>query len=106
MLRTARVEARLSQSELAERLGVSQPAVARLESPEANPRLATLERALHGCGRRLKLSASAESPSIDATLVARNLALAPGDRVKSFERAYNEVRRIALAGRRARGELA
>lgn len=39
-----RVEHRLSQSALAEQLGMKQPAVARLESGEHNPSLETLQR--------------------------------------------------------------
>jgi transcriptional regulator with XRE-family HTH domain len=42
-----RVEHGLSQAELAKRCGVSQPAIARLERGEHEPRLATLRRVAH-----------------------------------------------------------
>jgi hypothetical protein len=34
------------------------------------------------------------------------LRIAPGERIKSFERSYANVRELALAGARSRGELA
>jgi predicted transcriptional regulator len=43
LIREARAEAGLTQSELAERAGTTQAAVARLERPGANPRLDTLQ---------------------------------------------------------------
>jgi hypothetical protein len=43
--------------------------------------------------------------SIDETLVAGRLRLSPEQRIKSFERAYSDARKFALAGRRSRGEL-
>ena len=49
-LRWAREDAGLSQSELAQRMGVSQQAYARLESPDANLRMETLERAARALG--------------------------------------------------------
>ena len=106
LLRHARTAAGLTQAELSRRLGTTQSAVARLESPAANPRLATLERALRACGHRLELDARPERSSIDETLVFENLRLPPGERIKRFEQAYAGVREIALAGRRSRGELA
>jgi DNA-binding XRE family transcriptional regulator len=44
LLIEARMRAKLSQVELAERMGTSQSAIARLESGKANPSLATLRR--------------------------------------------------------------
>ena len=42
-----RIEHGLSQAELARRCGVSQPAIARLERGDHEPRLATLRRVAH-----------------------------------------------------------
>jgi DNA-binding XRE family transcriptional regulator len=40
----------LTQSEMAERIGVSQSAFAQMESPEANPRIATLKKIAQAFG--------------------------------------------------------
>ena len=50
-----RVEHGLSQAELARRCGVSQPAIARLERGEHEPRLATLRRVAHALDADLVL---------------------------------------------------
>jgi transcriptional regulator with XRE-family HTH domain len=47
----ARLESRLSQTEIAARMGTSQSAVARLESGELDVRLSTLERYAAAVGR-------------------------------------------------------
>lgn len=49
-LRWAREEAGLSQAQLARRMGVSQQAYAKLESPDSNLTMATLERAAEALG--------------------------------------------------------
>jgi UDP-N-acetylglucosamine 1-carboxyvinyltransferase len=105
LIRDARHDAGLTQAELAHRLGTTQSAIARLEADGANPRVSTLKRALDACDRELLLDARLRPSSIDETLVAGRLRLSPEQRIKSFERVYAEMRQIALAGRRARGEL-
>jgi transcriptional regulator with XRE-family HTH domain len=50
-----RIENGLSQTELARRCGVSQPAIARLERGEHEPRLATLRRVAHALDADLVL---------------------------------------------------
>ena len=54
---TARTRAGLTQSELAERMGVSQPVLARIEgsigSRKHAPSLATLRKYADACGQRL-----------------------------------------------------
>ena len=56
-----RVEHGLSQAELAKRCGVSQPAIARLERGEHEPRLATLRRVAHALDADLVLDFSFHS---------------------------------------------
>jgi ribosome-binding protein aMBF1 (putative translation factor) len=58
-LRWARKRAGLSQAELARRAGLSQPAVARLEDPDHNPTLDTLERVAAALGTRLEVGLKA-----------------------------------------------
>jgi UDP-N-acetylglucosamine 1-carboxyvinyltransferase len=105
LIRDARRSSGLTQAELAKRLGTTQSAIARLEAEGANPRLSTLTRVLEACDRDIVLESRPRRSSIDETLVAGRLRLTPEQRIKSFERAYAETRKIALAGRRSRGEL-
>lgn len=57
LIRDGRSSAGLSQRELARLAGTSQPAIARYESGASIPTLATLDRLLEACGRRVVLSA-------------------------------------------------
>jgi transcriptional regulator with XRE-family HTH domain len=56
MLIEARTRARLSQAELAKRMGTSQSTIARLESGTAKPSLSTLERFARATGSRVRVS--------------------------------------------------
>jgi len=55
MLRAARPEIDPSQAALAQQLGVSQQAVAKVEHPDANPTLDTLLRVAAALGMSLSL---------------------------------------------------
>jgi transcriptional regulator with XRE-family HTH domain len=97
-LKEARQRAGLTQAELAERLGASQPVVARLESGRANPRVATFERALAATGHRLEVTVEPSGyPPIDETLIASSLARSPGDRILYFESFYRGVKPVGSA---------
>jgi DNA-binding XRE family transcriptional regulator len=52
----ARSDENLSQTEIARRMGTSQPAVARLEGGRGNPSLATLRRYAEATGTKLRIS--------------------------------------------------
>ncbi|MGI8922264.1 MAG: helix-turn-helix domain-containing protein [Solirubrobacteraceae bacterium] len=106
MIRAARRSSRLTQEQLAQRLGTSQSAVAKLEGPSANPTVATFERALRATGHRLELVVSPEISAVDEGLIRRQLELTPGQRIAAAESLYVAARNVALAGERARGELA
>lgn len=107
LLRTARVEAGLSQASLASQVGMPQSVVARLERPGSNPTWETMARALSATGHELQLRRRRAAPSsLDETQVAERLRIPAGERIKSFERSYANVRELALAAARGRGELA
>ncbi|MDQ6717459.1 MAG: helix-turn-helix domain-containing protein [Gemmatimonadota bacterium] len=55
-LRWARAEESLTQEKLAERLGMTQQQLARLESGESNPTVRTIARVAHGLGRRVVMT--------------------------------------------------
>lgn len=105
LIREARRRAGLTQTQLATRMGVRQPVVARLESPRSNPSLRSLERALAATGHRLELGLH-RTPAVDVELIRQQLALAPAERLRQLERQAKAARRIALAGARSRGEPA
>ena len=52
----ARKQADLTQEEIAERMGTSQTAIARLEGNKGNPSLSTLRRYAEATGTRLKIT--------------------------------------------------
>ncbi|MCP5458758.1 MAG: helix-turn-helix transcriptional regulator [Gammaproteobacteria bacterium] len=52
----ARVAADLTQAELAERMGATQSAIARLESGRSKPSTATLEKVARATGTQLKIA--------------------------------------------------
>jgi transcriptional regulator with XRE-family HTH domain len=106
LLRAARRRAGLTQADLARRLGVSQAAVAKLESHRANPTVDTLADALWATGHRLTLDAPARLRGVDESLVRRHLELTPAERVRGLESMYVQAQRLAAAGRRSRGERA
>jgi transcriptional regulator with XRE-family HTH domain len=104
ILRRARLDAGLTQSELAERLGVTQPAIAALERPGANPRMATVDRTLAALGQQLS-PASIEPvltriDAVDETQLRARLALTPDERLAAFTRANTRLQRLAGGARR------
>lgn len=109
LIRDARRAAGLTQAELADRLGISQSAIAKLEREGSNPTVETLDRVLRPTGHRLQLIASAwrtaidePGPSIDVSLVRQHLRLDPGRRIAELEHLYDDMSKIAAAGARSR----
>jgi len=109
----ARRAAGLTQAELAERLGVSQSAIAKLEREGCNPTVETLDRTLRAAGFRLQLIAPAWStatgepgPSIDESLIRQALERSPAERIKSVERMQTEMCRLQIAAARSRERAA
>ena len=100
LIREARVGAGLSQAELGRRLGVSQPAVARLERAGDAITVDKLKRTLAGLGRGLQLDAPAQPSNVDETLLVEQLKLTPGERLEQYDDVYAGVREFALAVRR------
>ena len=67
----ARASAKLTQAQIAERMGTTQSAVARLEGGRSNPSAKTLERYAKATGTRLRISfepveAESEDSEVDA----------------------------------------
>ena len=104
LIRKARDEAGLSQAALAQRLGVSQAAIAKLERPGSNPTVDTLNDVLWAAGHSLKLAAPVRRPGVDESLIRQQLELSPAQRLRGIETMYAEARALALAGARSRSE--
>lgn len=104
LLKHARREAGLTQAELARRLRVSQAAVAKLERPDANPTVATLDNALWATGHRLAVEAVPRRPGVDESLIRQHLELSPARRLHGIEAMDRQARVLSIAGARSRGE--
>lgn len=98
LIRSARLQAGLTQAELAARAGTTQSAVARLERPGSNPRFETLASLLGAAGVRLTAEPAPPLPDVDRGLVATLVAATPAERVRRFEGAYGLARRFSVAG--------
>jgi transcriptional regulator with XRE-family HTH domain len=106
LLADVRRRAGLTQGDLARRLAISQAAVAQLEQPGSNPRVATLDRALRAAGVELVISARPRQQSVDESLIRQQLALTPTQRLHGLEVSYEQARELTSAGAMSRGELA
>jgi transcriptional regulator with XRE-family HTH domain len=95
LIRMAREAEGLTQVQLAKRLGITQPSVARLEAAGDNVTLATLQRALNVMNRTLEITARQMPSSVDETQIAEALRLTPGERLERFDRTYDSVRAFA-----------
>jgi len=99
-LRQARKRAGLTQRELAERSGVAQPAIARIEKGAVVPRVDTLERLLRACGQSLEVE-DRIGVGVDRSVIRELLRLSPKERiVRAAEEANNLHRFLEAVGRR------
>ena len=98
MIRFARVRAGLTQQELASRAGISQPALARIESGRIDPRLKTIQRLLNECNMTLEPMPRA-GVGVDRTTIRRMLRLTPRQRLQI---ATKEARNLAAITPRRR----
>ena len=99
LLRTARREAGLTQRQLAERTGVAQPTIARIEGGLADPRAQTLECLLQACGHELTAERRAGA-GIDRSQIRALLRRQPVERLKLLSDDVAGLRRLERARRR------
>lgn len=102
LVRDVRLAEGLTQAQLARRLGITQPSVARMEAAGDAITLATLRRALNAMGRALVVQAVEQQPSYDETLLIENLKLTPAERLRRFSSLYAGAQQLRAAGARAR----
>lgn len=104
VVRRAREAEGLTQAALARRLGITQPAVARVEAAGDEVTVATLQRFLNAMGRALALQVVERPSSVDETLLHSTLALTPDERLARFEAWYEDIQALrddVIAGQRA-----
>jgi transcriptional regulator with XRE-family HTH domain len=106
IVRETRLAEGLTQAQLAHRLGIKQPSVARLEAAGETASVATLRRALGAMGRTLELHAEPMPSSVDDSQIIEALSLSPGERLERFERSYENVRRFARETQASVGHVA
>lgn len=93
-VRRMRRAAGLSQRDLAQRAGTSQPAIARYERGAATPSWATLQRLAAACGWRVRLDGRPIPDPHDTELAGILLELTPAERLRSLRR-FARLRAIA-----------
>jgi predicted transcriptional regulator len=98
-VRQARRRVGLSQRELAERTGLPQSTVARIESGLVDPRTSTVVKLLAACGEQLE-ALPRIGEGIDRTLITSLLALSPEDRMRQGETSANSLKRFMADVRR------
>lgn len=103
LIREARQRAGLTQSQLASRLGIAQPAVARLERADANPTFTTLADALAATGHSLVLRRRPGGSGVDEAQIIERLKLTPSERVETFLASHRNLARVLANTRRLSG---
>lgn len=105
-IRQARLDANLSQVELAARAGTSQSALARYETGAALPTLPTLERLLAACGRRLEIQTPATRGSSPGSSMRGQLGPQASKLRRQRRRLLDAAKRHGVGHLRAFGSLA
>lgn len=100
LIRDARAQAGMTQAELAEAAGTSQPAVAAYESGSRSPSVRTLDRLMRATGARLEVSLR-PAPRAEGVLLAALRAHQAEIREAGRARGVHNVR---VFGSAARGE--
>jgi transcriptional regulator with XRE-family HTH domain len=98
-LQLARLEAGLSQRELAERAGVAQSEIARIESGKREPSIPTLQRILAGAGMELRFHL-AEIDDHDRVLAARHARRSEAEKAKVEQRHRRNVSKFAAGAKK------
>ena len=100
-LTQARRAAGMTQRQLAEKAGVPQSTVARIESGAMDPRSETLGRLLRACDQELAVRPRL-GVGIDRSLIREHLKLSPRERIETTGRAAKEVARLFGRAKRVR----
>ncbi len=95
ILRVARRRAGLTQRALAERAGMPQPSVARIESGASIPRADTLQRLLRAADQDLEVEPRL-GIGVDRTQIRERLAWTPEERMRAATAAARNLASLRL----------
>ena len=98
-LRYARRRAALTQRALAEKAGVPQPAIARIERGAVSPGISTLNRLLAATGESLELLPRI-GDGVDRSLIRAAVSRTPEERIRSAGRAGRNLAAFLAETRR------
>ena len=101
VLRHARRRAGLTQRQLADRAGVPQSQIGRIEARLTVPRVDTLDRLLEACGEGLE-SLPRPGIGVDRTLAQELLRLPPLERARIGAAGSRRIMELTRHARRAR----
>jgi transcriptional regulator with XRE-family HTH domain len=90
----------MTQAELAERAGLTQSTIARLERGGANPTVATLDKVIAATGHRLTLAAEPRRASVDERQLLERLAMTPAERLANFTASSHNLSDMVRRARR------
>ena len=99
LLRNARSDAGLTQRQLAQRTGVAQPTIARIEAGVADPRTQTLAKLVSACGHDL-IAERRPGIGVDRSQMRALLRLSPGERLRLLRDDVAGLRRLERATHR------
>jgi transcriptional regulator with XRE-family HTH domain len=99
LLSYARRTAGFSQRELAERSGIPQPAIARIESGRSTPRFDTLASLLRACGLTIGIEPAA-GEGVDRTAIRRLRRLTPAERAELAVQEARNLEKVVVRRRR------
>lgn len=99
VLRQARRRAGLTQRALADKAGVPQSQIAKIESGAVVPRVDTLDRLLEACGEGLE-SLPRPGIGLDRTGYREHLKLSPKDRLEAAKRSATGMSKLLSAAGR------
>jgi transcriptional regulator with XRE-family HTH domain len=101
ILREARRRASLTQRDLAERCGLPQSTIGRIEAGSIDPRATTLRRLLRACGSDLE-AAPLLGEGVDRSQIRGRLERSPHERLEDLTAAASAIRRVTGVARSAR----
>jgi transcriptional regulator with XRE-family HTH domain len=97
-LRWARLTAGLSQRELAEKAGIPQSTIGRIETGKIDPRTSTLSRLIRACGYDLEVEPLL-GVGVDRSQIQERLALSPWQRVEHTTEEIEDLDQFLSAAR-------